>query len=321
MGARGTQIITCAVTALAIIITGAIPAFAWEAEYRYPIKVRVSDSDFSNSRQGSTGTIVNSPGTNWDVAAGQARREILCPKRGYSLAIGTRPYFSSITGSTKVNSKGGEGTFLSLTGNLRIPGDATLWEFYSFIRMWDKVTFRFEYLPWTWTGAGHTSTDGNFSGLLLKKDDNITTDLNVTSIVLGADYDVAFGRDLSFGPNADLWVIKWSERVAKSPGDAVDFTQTILQPAIGAHIRYEPANTGYFSWFKPFMDGRFTWMSFAGLGLSTWDIGAGIAPPVSRNVDAVFKLGYKQWRIEGNRGRLFADVGIEGFYLDLGLQF
>jgi hypothetical protein len=62
-------------------------------------------------------------------------------------------------------------------------------------------------------------------------------------------------------------------------------------------------------------------MSFNGLGLSTWDIGAGIAPPVSKNVDAGIKLGYKQWKLDGNRGRLFADVGVEGLYLDLSLQF
>ena len=62
-------------------------------------------------------------------------------------------------------------------------------------------------------------------------------------------------------------------------------------------------------------------MSFAGLGLSTWDVGAGIAPPVSRNVDAGIKAGYKQWRLDGNRGRLFTDVSVEGLYLDFALQF
>ncbi|HMK35960.1 MAG TPA: hypothetical protein VK463_12880, partial [Desulfomonilaceae bacterium] len=101
----------------------------------------------------------------------------------------------------------------------------------------------------------------------------------------------------------------------------LDFTQTILQPTIGAHIRYEPANTGYFSWFKPYMEGRFSWMSFAGLGLSTWDVAAGVAPPVSRNVDAGIKIGYKQWKLDGNRGRLYPDMGVEGVYLDFSLLF
>lgn len=62
-------------------------------------------------------------------------------------------------------------------------------------------------------------------------------------------------------------------------------------------------------------------MNFDGLGLSTWDMAAGIAPPVSRNVDAGIKLGYKQWKLEGNRNRLFADIAVEGPYLDLSLQF
>jgi len=38
-------------------------------------------------------------------------------------------------------------------------------------------------------------------------------------------------------------------------------------------------------------------------------------------MDAGIKLGYKQWKLDGNRGRLFADVGVEGLYLDLSLQF
>lgn len=139
--------------------------------------------------------------------------------------------------------------------------------------------------------------------------------------MIGADYDVAFGRDLTFGPNGDLYVIKWSQRVGKDMGESVDFNQTIIQPAIGAHLKYEPTNTGYFSWFKPFMEGKFNWMSFGSLGTSSWDLGAGVAPPVSRNVDAGFKVGYKQWRLDGNRNRLFTDIGVEGVYLDFSLQF
>ena len=155
----------------------------------------------------------------------------------------------------------------------------------------------------------------------LKSGDAIQSDLGITTFTVGADYDVSFGRDLVFGPNADMHVIKWSQRVAKDGGTAMDFSQTILQPAIGAHIRYEPTNTGYFSWFKPYLEGRFTWMSFDGLGLSTWDASAGIAPPVSRNVDAGFRLGYKQWRLDGTRNRLFTDVTVEGPYMDFALHF
>jgi hypothetical protein len=189
------------------------------------------------------------------------------------------------------------------------------------MRVWDKVTLRIEYLPWNWNGSGHMAIDGNFGGLMLKRDDSIHTDLGITTIGLGADYDVNFGRDLVFGPNADLYVLRWSERVGKDQGDAMDYTQTIVQPAIGAHLRYEPTNTGYFSWFKPYLEGRFNWMSFGSLGTSGWDLSAGAAPPITRNVDATLKLGYKQWKFEGNRGRLFADVGVEGLYLDFGLQF
>jgi hypothetical protein len=322
MVARGTLRTAYAVTILALLLIAASQAGAWDQQYRYPLKVRVSDVDAVDARgRTAAGVAARDTRPEWDVAAGQARREILCPKRGFALALGMRPYFSNLVGTSKVASKAGEGTFLSLNGHLRLPPDRTLWEFYSYLRMWDKITGRFEYLPWSWTGGGHIPTEGNFAGLQLKKDDNLTSDLSLTSIVLGADYDVSFGRDLVFGPNGDFWIIKWSERVAKDSGDAMDFTQTILQPAIGAHIRYEPSNTGYFSWFKPFMEGRFSWMSFAGLGLSTWDFGAGIAPPVSRNVDAGFKIGYKQWRLDGSRGRLFADMGVEGLYLDFSLQF
>jgi hypothetical protein len=187
--------------------------------------------------------------------------------------------------------------------------------------LWDRIALRLDYAPWNWSAPGHAASDGNVAGLLLKKDDAFQTDLSITSLTIGADYDVSFGRELIFGPNADFHVIRWTERVVKSSGESGDFTQTILQPAIGAHARYEPINTGYFSWFKPYLEGRFTWMSFAGLGLSTWDFGAGVAPPVSRNVDAGVKLGYKQWKLDGNRGRLFADVAIEGPYLDFSLQF
>jgi hypothetical protein len=145
--------------------------------------------------------------------------------------------------------------------------------------------------------------------------------LSITSLVLGGEYDVSFSRDLVFGPNADLHIIKWQQRVASDMGQSGEFSQTMLQPAIGAHVRYEPENTGYFSWFKPYLGGRFSWMSFNSLGLSEWDAFAGIAPPLSRNVDSGFKLGYKQWRLEGSARRLFADVGVEGFYLDFALHF
>jgi hypothetical protein len=186
--------------------------------------------------------------------------------------------------------------------------------------MWDKIGLRLEYLPWNWGGPGHMPTDGNFAGLLLKKDDGINSDLNITTFLIGADYDVAFGRDLIFGPNADLYIIKWGQRVARDAGEGVDFLNDIAACDWGP-CQIRAFKTGYFSWFKPALEGRFNWMSFNGLGLSTWDIGAGIAPPVSKNVDAGIKLGYKQWKLDGNRGRLFADVGVEGLYLDLSLQF
>ncbi len=62
-------------------------------------------------------------------------------------------------------------------------------------------------------------------------------------------------------------------------------------------------------------------MSVSGLGLSTWDLGLGVAPPLSRNVDAGVKLGYQQWKLDGNRGRLYVDVDVEGFFLDMSLRF
>ncbi|HMK36694.1 MAG TPA: hypothetical protein VK463_16590, partial [Desulfomonilaceae bacterium] len=213
--------IVCAVISLALLMIAASQAGAWDQQYRFPIKVRVSDTDVSDTRTRSAGIAGRDTGPEWDVAAGQAKREILCPKRGFTLDLGMRPFFSNLSGPVKVASKAGEGTYLSLVGHLRLPADRTLWEFYSHVRMWDKITGRLEYLPWIWTGGGHTPGDGNFGGLLLKKDDSISTDLSITSIVVGADYDVSFGRDLLFGPNADLWVIKWSERVAKTAGESL----------------------------------------------------------------------------------------------------
>src|SRR5271157_2148 len=321
MIARGAMKVPCALITLAVLLLATSQAPAWDQQYRYPIKVRVSETGSADARVAGIGSGSPHAGADWEMAAGQARREILCPRRGYSLALGMRPFFSTLTGSTKVISKGGEGSWLNLQGHLRLPADKTQWEFYANLHMWDKIGLRLEYLPWSWGGPGHMPTDSNFGGLLLKKDDGINSDLNITTFLIGADYDVAFGRDLIFGPNADLYIIKWAQRVARDAGEGVDFSQTLLQPAIGAHVRYEPSNTGYFSWFKPALEGRFNWMSFNGLGLSTWDIGAGIAPPVSKNVDAGIKLGYKQWKLDGNRGRLFADIGVEGLYLDLSLQF
>lgn len=329
MTARGIMRTPCALMLIAVVLMAATHAGAWENKYKYPLKVKTSDrvsdgvSDVEAARARLGGVNSTARGAaDWEVAAGQARREILCPKRGFNFELGMRPFFATLSGSTKVASKSGEGSYLSLVGHLRVPPDSTLWEFYAGLRAWDKVTVRFDYLPWHWSGLGHIPVDGNFHGVSLKAGDAIQSDLNITSLVLGADYDVAFGRDLTFGPNADLNIIKWMQTVARQPGiEGADFSQTILQPAIGAHIKYEPTNTGYFSWFKPFMEGRFSWMSLTGLALSTWDFGAGVAPPVSRNVDAGMKLGYKQWKIEGSRGRLFADVGVEGPYLDFNLQF
>ncbi len=320
MEARGAMRNPWAPITLVIFLLATGWASAWE-QYRYPIKVRVSGANPSDATVESTAKQSARWAGDWEVAAGQPRRQILCPRKDYAFALGMRPYFASVTGSTKVVSRGGEGTFLNLYGHLRMPTDVTLWEFYAYLKAWDKINLRLEYTPWAWGGPGHVSGEGNFAGLLLKKDDAVQSELNITSFVIGADYDVLFGRDLIFGPNADLHLIKWVERVSKDGAAGVDFSQTLIQPAIGAHVRYQPTNTGYFSWFKPYLEGRFSWMSFAGLGLSTWDAGVGIAPPLSRNVDAGIKAGYKQWRLDGNRGRLFADVSVEGLYLDFSLQF
>jgi hypothetical protein len=321
MQARRALTIPCALIILAVLLLAVGVAGAGDPGSRQPYKVRSSDPDTARDRY-SPYTVCSQRGaSNWDVAAGQSRREILCPRRGYALAVGVRPFFTNLTGATKVLSRGSEGSFLHLQGFLRLPSEATQWEFFANLRTWDRVTWRLGYHPWNWTGVGHASSDGNFAGLWLRKDDAIQSDLDITSFIIGADYDVAFSRDLVFGPNADLHVIRWMQKVAKATGDGADFSQTILQPAIGAHIRYEPTNTGYFSWFKPYLEGRMSWMSFSGLRLSTWDVGAGVAPPVSRNLDAGIKAGYKQWKFDGNRNRLFADVGVEGFYLDFGLQF
>ena len=311
MVARGQKIIPWALLTVALFLSWASLAGAWDQKYRYPVKVRTSGSGFSSAYGGVGG---------WESAAG-ASREILCPKRTYDLALGLRPFFGTLSGMSRAVSKGGEGTFLGFSGHLRMPSENTLWEFYSHLRLWEKVALRLEYLPWYWSGTGHSATKGNFAGLLLQPDDAIEASLNLTTFLMGADYDVAFNRDLLFGPNADFHIIRWNQRVAKSNGESVDFSQTILQPAIGAHIRYEPSNTGFFSWYKPYLEGRFSWMSFNGLGLSTCDLGAGIAPPVSRNVDAGMKLGYKQWKLDGSRSRLAVDADVEGLYLDLSLRF
>jgi hypothetical protein len=322
MTARGQMTIPWAIATLTVVLLAVtIPASAWDLAYKNPVKVRGAANNSSNAASSGVGLASRTSPGDWEVAAGRARSEILCQRRGYSFSLGMRPFFSSLIGSTKVLSRGGEGAFMNLNGHLRLPSEKTLWEFYSHLKMWDKIAARVEYVPWKWTGAGHIPTDGNFAGLLLRKDDAIFSDLNVTSLIIGGDYDVSFGRDVAFGPNADLYILKWAQRVSKSNGDAVDFSQTVLQPTIGGHLRYDPPNTGYFSWFKPFVEARFSWMNFDGLGLSTWDMAAGIAPPVSRNVDAGIKLGYKQWKLEGNRNRLFADIAVEGPYLDLSLQF
>ena len=215
MLARGTMRTPCAFFIVAILLMVAIQAEALDGKYRYPLKVRVSErdsgrfSDVASARahSGNVGATVRDS-ADWEVAAGQARREILCPKRGFNFAIGMRPYFATLTGATKVASRGGEGGFLSLIGHLRIPPESTLWEFYGAVRAWDKVTVHFDYLPWHWGGPGHTPIEANFGGLLLKTGDFIQSDINIASLVLGADYDVSFSRDLIFGPNADLHLIK-----------------------------------------------------------------------------------------------------------------
>jgi hypothetical protein len=321
MVARGTKRTSCAFLVLVMVLSAMSLAHAWDQKYRYPVKVRVSGAHTSDP---TVAGIRLGPGRevgDWETAAGASRRALLCPRSGYNFEAGMRPFFSNLSGAAKTLSRGGEGTFLQLHGHLRVPAENTLWEFYAHLRMWDKVTARLTYVPWNWGGPGHAGADGNFAGLPLIQGDAITSDLSITSFVLGADYDVSFGRDLVFGPNADLYIVRWSQRVGKDLGEAMDFSQTLLQPTIGAHIRYEPTNTGYFSWFKPYLEARFGWMSFNGLGLSTWNMGAGIAPPLSRNVDAGFKLGYKQWKLDGSRNRLYANVGVEGLYLDFSLRF
>src|SRR5512139_3266778 len=260
MEARGPMRNPWASMTLVVFLLATGWASAWEQQYRFPIKVRVSEANPSDARVGGAATESGRWSGDWEVAAGQARREILCPRKGYAFALGMRPFFSSLTGSTKVVSRGGEGTFLNLYGHLRMPTDVTLWEFYSHLKVWDKINLRLEYTPWYWGGTGHVSGDGNFGGLLLKKDDAVQSDLSITTFVIGADYDVSFGRDLVFGPNADLHLMKWVQRVSKDGSAGVDFSQTIIQPAIGAHVRYQPTNTGYFSWFKPYLEGRFSWM-------------------------------------------------------------
>ena len=204
MIARGAMKVPCALITLAVLMLATSQAPAWDQQYRYPIKVRVSESRSADARVAGIGSGSPNARADWEMAAGQARREILCPRRGYALALGMRPFFSTLTGSTKVVSKGGEGSWLNLQGHLRLPADKTQWEFYANLHMWDKIGLRLEYLPWNWGGPGHMPTDGNFGGLLLKKDDGINSDLNITTFLIGADYDVAFGRDLIFGPNADL---------------------------------------------------------------------------------------------------------------------
>ncbi len=320
MVSRGAMRIPRLIIILVVLFGTAGIAGALDKPFKYPVKVNVSDN--IPSRSGIAGMdMASGAGVSWDVAAGQSRSEIFCPKRGYSFAMGIKPHFTNLTGGSRVSSRGGEGSVLNFHGHLRLPDDKTLWDFYSSIRLYDKIGVRIEYAPWTWSGLGHIPIDANFSGLALKAGDAIQSDLGITTFTLGGDYDVSFGRDLVFGPNADMHVIKWNQRVAKDGGSSVDFSQTILQPAIGAHVRYEPTYTGYFSWFKPSLEARFSWMSFDGLGLSTWDASAGIAPPVSRNVDAGFRLGYKQWRLDGARNRIFTDVTVEGPYMDFALHF
>ncbi len=320
MVSRGAMRIPGLIIILVVLIGTAGFAGAFDKPFKYPVKVNVSDN--IPSRSGVAGMdMASGPGVSWDVAAGQSRGEIFCPKRGYSFAMGMKPYFTSLTGASRVLSRGGEGSLLNFHGHLRLPDDKTLWDFYSTIRLYDKIGVRVEYAPWTWSGPGHMSIDSNFAGLALKSGDAIQSELGITNFTIGGDYDVSFGRDLVFGPNADMHIIKWTQRVSKDGGASVDFSQSILQPAIGAHVRYEPTYTGYFSWFKPSLEARFTWMSFDGLGLSTWDASAGIAPPVSRNVDAGFRMGYKQWRLDGTRNRLFTDVTVEGPYMDFALHF
>lgn len=321
MSARGPNRTPCAIVALALVLAAATLAGAWDQQYRFPIKVRVPGSRATDMGVGSMGMASSAVRNDWEAAAGASRGEILCPKRGYDFSIGMRPFFSSLTGSVKAMTSGGEGSFLNLHGHLRLPNDRTQWELYANLKLWEKVAMRVEYLPWQWSGPGHAGTDGNFAGLLLRKDQAITSNLGITTLRVTGDYEVSFGRDLVFGPNGEFNIIKWNQRVSTGEGESADFSKTLLQPAIGAHLRYEPANTGYFSWFKPYLEARFNWMNLDGLGYSTWDMFAGIAPPVSKTVDGGFKLGYKQWRLDGTRKRMLLDVGVEGMYFDFSLRF
>lgn len=310
-----------ALLALSLVLAIASIADAFDGRYRYPVKVRVSGAEYEGQRSGSMGLAAYDDPGAWGYAAGASSRAILCPRRGFDFVIGARPFFSDLSGNVKALSRGGEGTYLNLHGHLRLPSDNIFWEFYSYVRLWDKVTLRLEYDPWFWSGTGHAATEGNFAGVLFAQDDPIQASLGITQLLAGADYDVSFSDDLVFGPNADFHIIRWNQRVVNKDGVGGDFGQTILQPALGAHARYEPSNTGYFSWFKPYLEGRFSWMSFTGLGLSTWDFGAGVSPPLSRNVDTGMKVGFKQWKMYGNRQRLFTDISVEGVYLDFSFRF
>jgi hypothetical protein len=187
--------------------------------------------------------------------------------------------------------------------------------------MWDKMTFGLDYVPWHWGAGGHAGQDGNFAGVLYALNESIESNLNITSFVMRADYDVSFNDDLIFGPNADFHIIRWGQSLRNSGGEAVEFSQTMLQPTIGLHLKYHPTNTGYFSWFKPSLKTRISWMSFAGLATYTWDLGAVVAPPISENVDFGLGLGYKQWKIDGVRSLLTADVTVEGLYFDFQFRF
>ncbi len=321
MLARGPNKISCALLTLALFTLSTTLAFAWDQHYRYPLKVRVSEVGLSKPGMSLADSSCGQGPNDWEYAAGASRRQILCPRKTYDFGLGARPFFSNISGVVKATSKGGEGTLANLHGHLRIPGENTLWELYARLRMWEKVAIQLDYLPWTWSGAGHAGIDGNFAGVLYKLNEAIESNLNITTFKLGADYDVSYNEDLFFGPNADFHIIRWNQSLSNSSGQATEFSQTILQPAIGGHVRYEPSNTGYFSWFKPYFEGRLSWMSFAGLGMGTWDLSAGIAPPLSENVDAGFRIGYKQWKLEGTRGRLLTDVAVEGLFFDFSLRF
>ena len=321
MSARGLKRIPCAMLSLALIFISTSFACAWDQYYRYPIKVKVSGSNLSRPGTEELGGICSNPSGDWEYVAGASRRQILCPRRGFDFMVGLRPFFSNLSGMVKAVSKGGEGTPANLRGHLRIPNSSTLWELHADLHMWDKITFGLAYVPWHWGGTGHAGQDGNFAGVLYALNELIDSNLNITSFIMRADYDVSFNNDLIFGPNADFQVIRWNQSLRNSGGDAADFSQTILQPTIGLHLKYQPTNTGYFSWFKPALKTRISWMNFAGLGTYTWDLGAVVSPPISDNVDFGCGLGYKQWKIDGVRSLLTADVSVEGVYFDLQLRF